>query len=73
MITLKLQEFIESKMGRENDGSGRNWTSDALFRMGFVEHAYNWREGFNVEGERARGKLMTAGHYTGGKGRSFSL
>lgn len=36
MITLKLQEFTESKMGRENDGGGRNWTSDALFRMGLL-------------------------------------
>lgn len=59
MITLKRQECVESKMGREHDG-GWNWTSDVHFRMGFVEHAYNQREGFNVEGERAWGKLMTA-------------
>lgn len=43
MITLKFQEFVESKMGRENDG-GRNWTSDILFRRRFVEHVYSWRE-----------------------------
>lgn len=33
MITLKLQEFIESKMGRENDGSGRT---------GQVMHFLGW-------------------------------
>lgn len=49
-------------MGRENDG-GRNWTSGVLL---FFEHTYYWREGFNVEGERARGKLMKAG--IGGRG-----
>ena len=40
MSTLKFQESVESKTGRENDGGGIE-QSDILVRMGFVEHAYS--------------------------------
>ena len=71
MSTLKFQECVESKMGRENDRGGSE-QRDILARM-LSMLTIRWR-GFNAQKERAQGKLMEAGqegHRVGREGRAF--